>query len=462
MKQKSNEVNALQILKEQSLNVGLQDMEKSNEEILNELKVAEPSEEEVVEILNNCYNGIDFILRQYIDLKEEYYSIISLWIIGTYVHDSFNTFPFLFINAMRGSGKTRLLKLISALSKDGDIQANISEAVLFRTAKGRTILLDEMESIGNKEKGLLRELLNAGYKKGIKVKRMHKGKNEDGEEEMQVKEFDLYTPIAIANINGIDDVLADRCIQLILEKSTKRQINKLIEDFEDNTLILEIKRTLLNIQCSMCSVVSKKNIIKGWNYYIKQAYLQTTTLNTHTTYLTHTTHTTYIPTIEEEVIFEKIDSLGIDSRNLELFFPLFVIARVLDITTFEDILHTAKEMVEEKKGDEVTESKDVMFYTFLALSSPLDWNGRYVIVNEVASQFRLHIHEEGDQITSNWVGKALKRLGLIIDKRRLSKGVEVKINFDKARQKAMIFTPRWDGQNRRKESKEVQEDRRKQ
>lgn len=136
--------------------------DKTDKDVIDLMREAEPSEEEVIRKLNNCYQAINYVLREYVDLKEEYYSIISLWIIGTYVHDSFNTFPFLFINAMRGSGKTRLLKLIAALSKDGDIQANISESVLFRTAKGRTILLDEMESIGSKERGLLRELLNAG------------------------------------------------------------------------------------------------------------------------------------------------------------------------------------------------------------------------------------------------------------------------------------------------------------
>ncbi|GAF95347.1 unnamed protein product, partial [marine sediment metagenome] len=229
--------------------------QRSQEKMLREAKeTLTLTDEEIIESTKQSYEEIIWILKQYCDLNERYYPIIAMWIIGTYVHDTFNAFPFLFINAMRGSGKTRLLKLIAALSHNGDIQANISEAVLFRTAKGSTILLDEMESIGNKEKGLLRELLNAGYKKGIKVKRMRKAKDEDGESVMEVEEFELYTPIAIANINGLDDVLADRCIHLILEKSSKKFINKRLEDFEQNDTILRIKRTLLMNQCRLCCV----------------------------------------------------------------------------------------------------------------------------------------------------------------------------------------------------------------
>ena len=45
-------------------------------------------------------------------LKEEYYDLVAVWIIGTYCMPGFETYPYLFINAQKGSGKTRLLKSI--------------------------------------------------------------------------------------------------------------------------------------------------------------------------------------------------------------------------------------------------------------------------------------------------------------------------------------------------------------
>ena len=115
---------------------------------------------------------------------------------------------------MRGSGKTRILKLIASMSKNGEVLGSLSEAVLFRTAKGRTICIDEFEKVGSHENQALRELLNAAYKKGQKIKRMKKAGDE-----YVVEEFDIYTPICMANIWGMDEVLGDRCITIVLEKS---------------------------------------------------------------------------------------------------------------------------------------------------------------------------------------------------------------------------------------------------
>ena len=60
--------------------------------------------------LKESYFLIIKILNKYLDLKPEYYDIIALWIIGTYYHKSFITFPYLFLNAVKGSGKSRALK----------------------------------------------------------------------------------------------------------------------------------------------------------------------------------------------------------------------------------------------------------------------------------------------------------------------------------------------------------------
>ena len=124
-----------------------------------------------VKVKESYYKIIE-LAKEYIEMPERYYHLLAVWIIGTYVHKRFNTFPFLFINAMRGSGKTRLLKFIARLAWNGDIVADIKEAVLFRTAAEHTLLIDEFEHIGGKDKGVLRELLNAGCKKGIRQRNL--------------------------------------------------------------------------------------------------------------------------------------------------------------------------------------------------------------------------------------------------------------------------------------------------
>lgn len=386
------------------------------------------------EKIEQSYSRIIDVLKYYTDTTEDNYKLIAMWIIGTYFHEDFNTFPYLFFNAMRGSGKTRMLKLISCLGAKGDgcVQNNLTEAVLFRIPRGTTTCIDEVEQIGSKEKQTLRELLNSAYKKGMKVKRMRKSNTKEGE--MQVTDtFEPYYPIAMANINGVEEVLGDRSIVLILEKSDRPEVVMKVEDFDINPEIADIKRTLS--EASVVSAVKciRKNIYQEWNNYIYTKYT-----TTHTTYTTHTTLTTL--NLETESFFNKIHDLGITGRNFELLFPLLLIAKDLSDEIFEDFALIASRTVEKKKDDEYSDSKDVSLFDFvLSLES---FGKDYVPIKEVTQRFRQYIgdSDEDDRwLNDRWVGKALKRLNLIIDKRRLSNGIQVTFNFVKAREKMKLF-----------------------
>ena len=122
--------------------------------------------------LTRYFAKIKMILKEYMDMEEEYYSLVALWIIGTFFHKQFSSFPYLFFNAMKGSGKTRVLKIIATLSRNGKMVGAMTEAVLFRTASNRTLCIDELESINAKGQENLKLLLNSAYKKGLSVERM--------------------------------------------------------------------------------------------------------------------------------------------------------------------------------------------------------------------------------------------------------------------------------------------------
>jgi hypothetical protein len=374
--------------------------------------------------LNRIYNDIIEVLKKYCDLKEEYYSIIALWIIGTYNHNNFPTYPYLFFNAMRGSGKSRILNLISKLCYNGKLVSNVSEAVLFRTAKDRTLCIDEFEEVGSKEKATLRELLNSAYKKGMSVERAIKTKGKDGEK-YQIESFDVYCPIVMANINGVEDVLSDRCITLILEKSTNRGITRLIELFDQDPLILAIKE-----EFGVGSVVSDGlKIINKWNTYTKTSIDITDTTDTH--YTKHTTTTTN--TEDEYSFFSKILDSSLEGRNLELFFPLFILAEQCKV--LDDFLKIAEEIVKEKKQEDFSESRDVSFLNFL---SERNSDNLFISVTRITNEFA-EVEENEDWVTPEWVGRALKRLGLIVEKKRMRTGREVIINYGKAKEKLRIF-----------------------
>jgi len=412
---------------------------RKNIQIPKEVKLAKdligPSNEETLKILGESFELIKEIIKEYSDIDDEKIIIISAWIIGTYIHKEFACYPYLFLNAMKGSGKTRLLKIISELSYNGDLTNYISEAVLFRTGADRTLCIDEFEHVGGKESGILREILNSAYKRGANIKRMKKKKTMEGEDYVE-ESFSIYMPIAMANIWGMDEVLGDRCIKITLEKSSKPHITKLVENFSENEKIWAIKNNLTRIQCSLCSVVTLKNIYKAWNNYIKDKYLgEETTLTTDTSFSYNTTlnYTKYIE------LFNKIDKSGIDGRNFELTLPLFIICSFLGEDYLEKIINISKKIVIEKNSDEFTENKDVLFIDFI---SQLDVPN-YIKVKEVSSLFKVFVGEEeyygDDWINSKWVGRSLKRLSLIKDKRRLSSGIEVLLHIEKAKEKIKMF-----------------------
>lgn len=379
--------------------------------------------------MQEAYNLIEGMLRKYCDLQEEYYNIITLWIMGTYIHKQFMSYPYLFFNAMKGSGKTRLLKLVASLSYNGKIVGTPSEAVLFRSAATATFCIDEFESVGGAEKGALRELLNAAYKKGMAIERAKKISTK-GVETYAVESFDVFCPIAMANIWGMEEVLADRCLSLVLERSNDPVKTRLMEiDGFNKELRAKIMPLVSLVSMSLCP----ENLYNGWNTFVSSGNI--TTLTTHTTTTTQTTQTTHF--------FSKVYKTGITSRHLELFFPLFIISKLINNKIFEKTLKTASKLCNEKKDEDTSESKDVVFFSFLADMGKTkdDW----IKINYLTNKFAEYVDDETSTkgfdawLNNKWVGRALKRLKLVLEKVRKNEGREVRIDFDKAKERIGMF-----------------------
>lgn len=386
--------------------------------------------EKTNEKLVECHRNLIDILKEYCDLKEEYYNIIALWIIGTYFHKNFPTYPYLFINAMKGSGKSRLERLIVFCSREGVMLNSLTEAVLFRT-KG-TLGIDEFEGISRKGNEALKELLNSAYKQGIKVRRMRKTKTLIGEEQI-VEEFDVYRPIVIANIGGIEPVLSDRALTIILDKSFNTRITDLVEIFEHEPLIIETKKILNEVTkdpslCRLCHVVSLFSVYMGWNSYTKRHNLliQNDTNNTNNTNYTNNTNDTNL--------YKKIKNANISGRDLELVFPLFMIANevgILDLT-----INQLQAIIKERKEDDAIESIDVSLIEYVSQETELN---RFIYSQEIVRRFREFLNSNEEWINDRWLGRALKRLNLIKEKRRRTRGREIILDIEKAQDKIKMF-----------------------
>jgi hypothetical protein len=152
----------------------------------------------------------------HIDVKPWVSSLMALWIIGTYVYRIFKAYPYLYLNADFGSGKTRALETILALADTPlkEVYVNPTPAPVFRTvdALGCCMAFDELEGLNTKDNPDLVQLLNSGYKFGATVPRY------DMDARMLVK-FHTYSPKALAGIKTPDPVLGSRCIFIPLLRS---------------------------------------------------------------------------------------------------------------------------------------------------------------------------------------------------------------------------------------------------
>lgn len=379
--------------------------------------------------MQGMYELILKVLKHYLDMDKRFYPIIALWIMGTYMHDTFETFPLLFFNATKGSGKTKTLKLVCKLSKNGEVLNEIRESVLFRTAKGKTLGIDEFEKATSKESSIIRTIMNAAYKKGQRVTRMRRATDTKGQEKWVEESFDLYTPLALANIGGIDEVLADRCISVILEKSSRGDVTRYMELFDQDSEITTLVTTLNSlVKCSLCNYITHKKVYEMWNAYIYTNY---------TNNINNTNYTNYTNNIsrQDKEFFDKIIDANIDGRNLELFFPLFLISRYLRDNVLDELLQIAKDIVHEKREEDYTNSFDVALYDFL--SKKPEWMINFISLKEMITEFKMFvdIEDQDNQLNTKWLGRALNRLKLKTNQRRLSRGTEVTINVPKAIEK---------------------------
>lgn len=165
------------------------------------------------------YRELVHVFQKYVDTPRWVAAQTALWVMGTYLFNGFNAFPYLLLMAERGSGKTRFLELIRDLSSIGFLWVKPTLSTLFRAvhALHPTVCLDEMEWMNderNPDGQEMLNILNAGYQKGAIVPRTASEKG------MIVEYFNVYCPKAIATTQEISGVLNSRCLRLPILRTT--------------------------------------------------------------------------------------------------------------------------------------------------------------------------------------------------------------------------------------------------
>ena len=167
------------------------------------------------------YEFHDKTIRKYIELdNEKEYAKFNLWDIGTYFYELFDSYPYNDFTGLKGSGKTKCIEFQKLVCFNAVLSPDISSSATFRLIQGLgcTLLLDETEQFKNQKNDKaqdVRTLLIQGFLKDQSAIR-----NQSKEQgNFTPTQFNIYCPKSLAHINGLDDVLEDRCIQNINKRA---------------------------------------------------------------------------------------------------------------------------------------------------------------------------------------------------------------------------------------------------
>lgn len=167
--------------------------------------------------------------KTYIDFPDPgYYSLLALWVIGTYFHRIFSSYPYVHLRGQISTGKTKTLTLAALLSFNGELMFNSSHPFIIRMVHGShaTLCIDEAEALRGRN-SILVSLLNGGYKKGVYVGKMEK---ENGIFTPCL--FESYSCKIFGSINGLSKSLGSRCIRVNMMETSKSEIKNREVDIE--------------------------------------------------------------------------------------------------------------------------------------------------------------------------------------------------------------------------------------
>lgn len=163
------------------------------------------------------YLNVRKYFEKYLRLPDPfYYDFLVLWTMATYHFRAYDAFGYVFLHAIKGSGKTQTMNLINMLAFNAKQADAITEASLKRAvaADASTLLYDEAEKLWRKfekDESSFQEVIKGGYTKSGMAMSVNKDTHAN-------EEFPTYSPKVFANTKGLDDTMADRCITLQLQR----------------------------------------------------------------------------------------------------------------------------------------------------------------------------------------------------------------------------------------------------
>ena len=325
---------------------------------------------DAVSIFKNLTETINHYLEFPVEEAPGHLATLSLWTILTYAYPAWPAVPYIWVCGPPGSGKTRVFDIESQIIYRPLASSNMTAPCLFRTldAQGGTLLLDEAERLKERspEAAEMRSILLSGYKVGGTAHRMEKS----GESFRSVA-FNVYGPKAIAGINDLTPALASRCICITMFKAGKN------------------------------SPKPSRRIDKDSQKWIALAD------DLHCFALTNGQR--FVETAQEYISCE-----GISGRDMEVWQPIFALAKLVEkagaIGLLDLIKKHAKHLVGKTLQDTIAEADETLLQVLCEL---LDSEPSGVTANQVLTKAKEKDNSTFNFFSPRGIGSVLKRYGII-------------------------------------------------
>lgn len=410
-------------------------------------------DEDEAPTFKDVFNDIREVFEYNMDYYDpRYYSYKAVWAIATWFHPLFNTFPELYLNAAKRSGKTKTLNLLAEVCFNGKLVLDPSNSTMFRLTQNNrcTILIDEVKRLRGPTEENLKTIIRAKYKKGTSVPRAEEKKSGKG---FEVNDYELYGPLAMANIKGLEDDMEDRTHTINLRRTTTDKGNREVEptdpryqQIRDKMHRLVLARgsdvqdsrdaigQLIENRKARVEVDSFSNTLLLENIKVKEgqeAILEKNTLPPNLTI--------YLPRL----------STSLTNRSLELARPLLTIASLIseevvaDITSLLVDLSKMQNSEEQAEGFELQVIKVMVGLVAGREAREID---SYIRISEISESLKKLFYPNGtdERSLSIRTGNTLKTLGIYTDKRLVKGHKQIRTSEELVRQIAQSQGVDWD------------------
>ena len=150
------------------------------------------------------FDRIRRYIHRYVDVSPRFERLASLYVLLSWVYDSFNELPYLRLRGDFGSGKTRFLLTVGAVCYKPIFASGASTiSPIFHTldAFRGTLVLDEGDFRFSDEKAEMIKILNNGNMRGLPVLRTEISRDR----EFNPRAFQVYGPKIIATRGAYED-----------------------------------------------------------------------------------------------------------------------------------------------------------------------------------------------------------------------------------------------------------------